>query len=336
MKDEGERIDRSDSGATPSTPSGEAVLAIIKTTIRYLRHSPHLWLLGFVTALASDGLGILIGRLVGSQLPDRSEIIGQPELIAELLFTWGDQLNENLIWVVSLLLLSMVVLGYLWTLIVNAQAAQIELVDALERGRTIGLRSAWRSGRPFVGRLIGVDTLAFLPLFLLLLLILILLSLFLISLILTLDASIDLGENGMTVIGIVGLCIVPLLFLILPTLLATLLFRLVGARIAVLDDLPARNALRQVRPWLRQHVGLHLVLGLFSLASWYLLGLVARFVSIGFGVLKTALPLLPIVILGDIGQIGFQLGIGTARLTLISILWTLAYLHLKKDESSRS
>ena len=326
MKDEGESIDRS---GQHGTSGNETLLEVIKKTIEYLRHSPQLWLLGFVTALASDGLGILIGRLVGNQLPARSELINQPELLADLLLSWGDYFNDNLLWVIAFLIVSMVVLGYLWTVVVNAQAAQIEMVKALENGQQIGIRSAWQAGRPFIGRLIGVDALAFLPLFLLLLLILVLLSLYFFTLVLTLEASIDLGDNGMAIIGVAGLCIVPLIFLILPTLLLSLIFRLVGTRIAVLDDLPARASLRQGRPWLRQHVGSVLVLGLFSLASWYMLGLITRIASIGLGVL-TSWAASPLVILGEIGQIGVQLGIGTARLTLISILWTLAYLRLNE------
>jgi hypothetical protein len=209
------------------------------------------WPLGGLLAITVL-LQSLAMRLLFIWLPDASR------LDAAELFDFMDGLWQParlIAWLVMLLVVGLLI----WLVTAVAEGGLIWGIDRQQNGYPAPLRSSLVAGWRFLIRLVAIDTLIFLPLFLLLLLTLLLGSGGLIGALLLLAGEIISYEQSFLPLAGLGLLLLCLGGLAWPLLLVTFLFRLLAFRAAIVENLPAAPSIRRAWQLIRHH-WMHLII----------------------------------------------------------------------------
>lgn len=312
---------------------------------RLLRHQRILWLFGLLAVLGT-GVSSLVTRLVIRPQLD-------PALLNGWLANWPPAGANLALW----LLLIFVAGLLLWLLNALAEAGLIYSVHAAQAGRAaqseraaqagraVPGRDAWATAWRYLARFIAVDTLLFLPLFLIALLLLLLGSGLFIAFVLGIDRAVLDINQALALLGSGSLlCLLPLLCLSGPTLLLILLFRLLAFRAVVLDNLDTRHSLRAAWQQMRRHPLPILIIAALLWGIGRMVGLVVGLITLPLDFLS-ATSLLA-VLTGRAAPAGLSplLIVGSLFLTLLTLLvaaalhaysatvWTLAYSAMREGD----
>lgn len=222
-----------------------------------------------------------------------------------------------------------------------ALLAEAGIITAVSHRHTqpITLRQTIRWGRHWLGRFLVIDLLVFFPWFLIALLMMILVLVLALVL-----ASFAISESSAGVVfaatGLGLACLLGLALLLLPVGLASLWYRLLAFREAVLHGVDGRTAVRQTWQRIRHNLGdvfvliivlwggPTLLLGGMSLVTSPLLTWLTSLTVADTAALQTAawLAVASVTLL-----VWLVRGIVTA---FVAIAWTLAYQNLSKAEDS--
>lgn len=299
---------------------------------RLLRHQRILWLFGLLAVL-STGVSSLVTRLIIRPKLD-------PALLNGWLANWPPAGSTLALW----LLLVFVAGLLLWLFNALAEAGLIYSVQAAQPGHAVPGRDAWAAAWRYLARFIAVDTLLFLPLFLIALLLLLLGSGLFIAFVLGVDrAVLDINQAFTLLGGGSLLCLLPLLCLSGPTLLLILLFRLLAFRAVVLDNLDTRHSLRAAWQQLRRHPLPILIIAVLLWGVGRMIGLVAGLLTLPLDALIAGPSLLalltgraapagisPLLILGSIFLTLLSLLVAAALHAYSAAVWTLAYSAMRE------
>lgn len=300
---------------------------------RLLRHQRILWLFGLLAVLGT-GVSSLVTRLVIRPQLD-------PALLNGWLANWPPAGASLALW----LLLIFVAGLLLWLLNALAEAGLIYSVHAAQAERAVPGRDAWATAWRYLARFIAVDTLLFLPLFLIALLLLLLGSGLFIAFVLGIDRAVLDINQALALLGSGSLlCLLPLLCLSGPTLLLILLFRLLAFRAVVLDNLDTRHSLRAAWQQMRRHPLPILIIAALLWGIGRMVGLVVGLITLPLDFLS-ATSLLA-VLTGRAAPAGLSplLIVGSLFLTLLTLLvaaalhaysatvWTLAYSAMREGD----
>jgi hypothetical protein len=222
-----------------------------------------LWLLG-LPATAGSWLLSFSGRLLfRPEWLQRLE--DDPAFLLPLLEN-GTILRGAIVAVVILFVAGLAV----WLVSTVAEGGLIWAAAQLEHGRSLSLSEVWRQGVGFLARFIIVDTLVFLPLFLLVVTAMLLASGGLIGLVLAAESG-SAPRTLLTSFGVGSLVVFCLILLAVPVLVLTLLFRQLSFRGVVLHNLRPMPSIRHAGFVLRRH---WLSVGVVLLFVWALNGLI--------------------------------------------------------------
>jgi hypothetical protein len=180
--------------------------------------------------------------------------------------------------------LSFLVFILVWLLATAGEAALIRSVADYDDGRPRSLRQALAGGTRLLVRFIAIDTVIFLPLFIIVLALLLLVGGSLIGGILILarpgSALNDLALPSTLVVLLIFL----LTLLSIPVLIISFMIRLVAFRGAALEDLPARPSLRRAWTLLRARAGQIIIVFILLYAVGYVVGMVTSLLITPFAV----------------------------------------------------
>ena len=228
------------------------------------------------------------------------------------------------------LLFLIVSLGY-WLVATLAQGAIIRATIDLAAHRPASLRSTLRWGWRWLGRFVAIDTLVYLPLFLLTLLLMLLALALLVALawLLLRPSSTDSLAAALA-LGLV--CLLPLAILLLPVGLLTAAFRTLAFRDAAVCERGARDSIRQTWALIRRRWGGLLVLWLLLWGLGYLPGLLLGVGTLPLTLLTAARPSFS-------GWLGWGAGAVAAvpwaiLHAFIAVTWTLAYMELSREHET--
>lgn len=209
--------------------------ALLADGWRQLRQERAAWAAGLLGAAGNLLLGLWLRQAA------------RPTLWQEPLRLWWERQQipvvQLLLWGGGALLLFLLA----WLLALLGEGTLIAIAARRER--------PWRQGRRWLLRLVTIDTLVFLPLLLIsLVALVVLVTLLAGSTLLALESAepraVLLGGWGLAL-----LCLAPLLLLLIPLALLTLLVRLLAFRVAALEALGARSALRRAWSLVRARAG---------------------------------------------------------------------------------
>lgn len=166
----------------------------------------------------------------------------------------------------------------LWLLALWAEGSLIWAVGSPGAGQSVrageALRAGWRLLFPFV----ALDTLLFFPLFLLLLVAMVVISVILVGLIWQIGGGGQIDSALGSGVLAAGICLLPLLCLMLPVTAVTYLLRTLALRVVALEGRGARAGVRRAWALLRHFPGSVLIMAM-------LLGGVGYAVSLLLGLL---------------------------------------------------
>jgi hypothetical protein len=237
-----------------------------------------------------------------------------------------------------------VVFTIVWMVSTIGEAALIRAVADYEDGRSHSLREMLSAGTGLLPRFIAIDTVIFLPLFLIFLVQLLIVGGGLIASTLYLLQPGAVLDNLKPVAVIGGLTVIFLMLLAVPVAIITFLIRLIAFRSAVLDDLPTRPSIRRARQIIRRKIGEIIVVFVLLYAVNYGIGIITSFLiapfSIG-GFIFFASPIMQ-------GQLPLEARLNTfslliALVSLINLIptffyhlfysavWTLAYREWQQE-----
>ena len=303
---------------------------LFTTAGNLIRHNPFLWLFGLLGVAATSLVNL------GMRLWLRPELVSWLADPAAPLFSGPAGLIGFLIIVLAIALL-------IWLLNMVAEGGLIFAVSELDAGRTLTGRDIRQAIRRTLVPFVAADTLLFLPLFLLILLIVIGGTALFVAFVLGIErGNLDL-QQGLTLLG-GGLlaCLLPLLCLAIPLLLATLLLRLFVFRAIAIDQAGVRESIRQAGQFVRHRPGpiilVFLLLWIIRLVINTITGLLTG--PLELAALRPLLPILtgetplpessPAVMVGGIivSLIGFL--VGSLLFVLAGSVWTLLYQQGKE------
>ena len=229
-----------------------------------------------------------------------------------------------------ILLILSVGFGALWALATVGQAVLIDGVAAVYRGTEKEKLVHWKKGRGLLGPFIAIDTLAFFPIFIVLLLILLILGGISASLLLTLQRGGPLTMSP--AVGLGGSLLIPLVCLILPAGVLGVVYRLIAFRFSALNGARVRQAVGQVRPFLRQHFVNVLLLLLLTGVIYYLINGVV--IAFGGGMRWLVQSSWPLTLKFGVEAIVIciSLVISLFRNLFLSACWTIAMVELDADK----
>lgn len=292
---------------------------LFSTAVRQLRHNPWLWVLGLLYVLPSFAVG---------QLLTPAESI-QPEAwlaqLQEPAFDFGAQLEAVIVPVleavsdferVTRFVVGLTaVLLITWFVTTLAEAGLILIVGrAATNQPPLPLRDLSREMRHLLMRLIAIDTLLFLPLFLVLLTAELIVLAVLASILFggTFDLPAVAGPLALSL-----LCFVSLLLLAVPVGLATLLFRLIAFRVAAVSGQKTKGSIRGAWQLLKQKWVNFLLVGLVLI-------IIRLLVDSLLGWVQTPLP----IWLGGL----LALPLTAVLHAFYSAVWTTAYVKTMSNE----
>jgi hypothetical protein len=184
------------------------------------------------------------------------------------------QPGQLLLWFIVLL----VVTAVIWLATAVAEGGLIWAVNEQEEGRSVTLLAALRGGWRFLIRLIALDAVIFLPLFLLLLLGLLLGSGGLIGGILLAAQEGAALEGALLVMAGGGGLFFCLSLLALPLGVLTFIYRFIAFRAAIVEDLPAGASLRRAGRLFRNHWLTFIILAILIWGARYAVRTAASFI----------------------------------------------------------
>lgn len=215
------------------------------------------------------------------------------------------------------------------------------LIVAVRDGDDIGqitLGQALRAGLGLVGRFIGIDTVLFLPLFLLALVLMLAGFGGLFGLVLVVTGPAAQAGDLLLVAGLTMLVSAPVLVLMLVVTVVILVLRMLAFRAAAVEGLSTRDSIRRSWSLARHHFWAVAVLSLVLWAIRSVVGMPVRLLTLaaaGGGLVLTAMAATNPT--AETGALSLLLGLGGSLLALVSWLvsgimnaygsasWTLAY-----------
>lgn len=300
--------------------------------------------LGFATSLASSIVSasrIMLGARLAGASTNAVTWLTRPELLSPLYDVEPSKVRAWLLWgTVAFLLLFLA----LWLLAMVAEGAQIRAVMLLQEGQAVTMWQALRDVRRFLGRFVGIDTLIFLPLFLLSLLILVFVMSILIGFVaLSMSGTSVAFLSGLLAIAMI--CLVPLLCLILPSGLLTFLFRTLAFRATVLRNSGVRDSIRHTWRVIKSNAGslsvlvvllwglrfsVSLLLGLGTMPLTGLLGASGRLaINSQPAIVTSRDPVTWIIILAAVGM---TVVLNAVINAFSATVWTMAYAEIAGGE----
>lgn len=241
--------------------------ALIKRAFSLTLGQRRLWILGLAATSGSLAAGILWRITLQSGLP-KWLVNGE----------WADYLNAGSL---TGLVLATIMVGLLfWFIGAVAEGGLICGVASLERGERLTIPGLVQAGFNLLGRFVAIDTILFLPLFLLLLAMVIVLTAGMIGLVaVATRPGSDLADMFL-VAGLAGLLASPLLLATIPVSVAILFLRLVAFRTAALEQRSGADSIRQAWCLLRQTPGSIISLGLLLWGIGYVISIPVRAVTL--------------------------------------------------------
>ncbi len=293
------------------------------------------WVLGFLSGLTGLAINLLI-RFLSRWFLASSASEGVLDSLASQ--------TEQMLWLgLGRLIGGTIVLFILgiifWSLAAAAEGGIIQAIIWQRQGRPVSFRQSWRAGFGYLGRLIAIDTLIFVPLFILLLFGMLLASSALFGVVYAgTRPGTDISDL-LTYLTLAGGGVLALLFLVVPIALTTFLLRLLAFRGAIVERLDARKSIGRAWGIARKNPTSVLALALLLWVIRYLIGLPASLI----GLSATTLSITPILFPGiNIDWLGPAEAVLSAVGIILSILaifagailnafsittWTLAYAN---------
>jgi hypothetical protein len=314
---------------------------------RLVRRSPLLLGLGLVSGIGSGAVSVARIWLTAN-LSDLTAETGSRSGLSGILSSFFDsplpELRAQLIW--GALGFFVLVLG-IWMVALFIDGAQIRAVIKLSAGEPVTLPQALLDARRYVTRFIGIDTIIFLPLFLLTVLILALVLGILVGA-LTLAFSNAPANVGIVILAFATICLLPAMCLVLPVGLLTSVLRTFSFRDLVLRNAGVRDSIRHTWTVIKANVGRVFIL---VALVWGLRTSVSLLLSLG------TLPVIGVFtatafmttgestsqVSGEIarwavasGTIGLTMVVNGFIAALCATVWTLGYLELASAADSES
>ncbi|GAB4280710.1 MAG: hypothetical protein Kow0080_33820 [Candidatus Promineifilaceae bacterium] len=206
---------------------------------RWLWQHPGLWLVGIVlSSVTLAGTAVrwwLFDYFIGQFILDPQNVNW---LVRRLQFVEG---KSVLGWTVLFLAVGLL----LWLLMTAAEAGLIEWVLALREKRPFSLRQLLAAGKRWLGIFIAVDTLLFLPWFLVTLAAMLVFTAVIVGLILVTANGRSPDSAPLAGMMVSFLCLVPFVGLSLVTALLTMAFRPLVLRQMVMQPAGVRTVIRQ-------------------------------------------------------------------------------------------
>lgn len=292
---------------------------LFSTAVFQVRHNPWLWVLGLIYVLPGFVLGQLLTPAASFQPEAWLTQLQEPGIdfaaefeavilpVLEAVSDFG-RVTGFVVGLTAVLLI-------VWFVTILAEAGLILIVGRAATDQPpLPLRDLLQEMRRLLLRLIAIDTLLFLPLFLVLLTAELVVLAALASILFggTFDLQAVAGPLALSL-----LCFVSLLLLALPVGLATLLFRFIAFRVAAVSDQKTKASIRGAWQLLKQKWAHFLLVGLVLI-------IIRLLVDSLLGWVQTPLP----VWLGVLLTLPF-----TAVLhAFYSAVWTTAYVETMNNE----
>lgn len=306
---------------------------IFETLQENFQHKNRLFLLGLglLLALSIDGPIILLNRVVSNQIAGNltlSDLFLDFDAFRDSLIRFLIQFPSYQNTLITYTLIFSLILILTWIITTIGQGALIDLIT-LDAKISTQPRSHWMRGRAALWRLVLLDALIFLPVFLIMLTALMVINA---GLFFAIQSSQTLTlETIQSALLTLGLCLAPLICFVLPLTFISLVYRLVAFRLVVINDLKTWEAIKHTTPILRGQLGYWVLMMLVSAALWGLFGSLNRLSDI-------ALFIAPDNLVGQLIQaaaIIWELFVGTGKYIVISALWTVGVrLYLEKNTLS--
>jgi hypothetical protein len=243
---------------------------------------------------------------------------------------------------VILALILLVLLFFLgWFINAIAEGGLIRATTILNEKRQVTFGQALRRGWRLLGRFIAIDSLLFLPIFILFLALLLVSFGGLIGLVAVATQGVATPSDILAVLGVTSAAATAIICLILPVGILTALMRIVAFREAAVDDMTPGNSIVHAWRLIRSNLFSIGFLGLLLVAFRYLLGTPFRLISFVLTAMSAS-PWLATYIdfpadLSMISAFAGILGLVVAILAgllkalvyaFVSSSWTLGYLEL--------
>lgn len=173
----------------------------------------------------------------------------------------------------------------IWILATLGEISLIRGVADYDDGRSRSLGELLSEGTKLLVRIIAIDTVIFLPLFLILLLQLLIAAGGLIGGILFLSQPGSTPDDFLPAAVIIGLILLFLTVLLIPVIVLTMMFRVVAFRSAILEDLRTRPSIRRAWTLIQAKLSHIIIVALLLYAISYAIGIVTSLLitPISFG-----------------------------------------------------
>lgn len=254
---------------------------VFKDSGRTLWRYKTLWLLGLLL-ISSSLPGLVVShyyiRFILS-FPNRLFTAVEPEDFFQPIL--DVILNPTV--VIAAILGFFFIFALVWIISTIGETALVKSVADYRDGRTRTFGEMLSYGVKLLVRIIAIDTVLFLPLFLIALLVLLAIGGGLIGGISALTKPgvnpDDLGSIGL----LVGAIVMLLFILSIPITILTLLFRTVAIRSAILEDLPTRPSIRRAWELIRGKIGQIIIVALLLYAVSYAVGMLTSVIIMPIG-----------------------------------------------------
>lgn len=162
----------------------------------------------------------------------------------------------------------------IWLLTTLGEISLIRGVADFDDGQPRSLGQLLATGTRLLIRIIAIDTVIFLPLFLILLIQLLTIGGGLIGGTQFLTRPGSTLDDLVPIVLIVGLILLFLSILAVPVLILTMMLRLLAFRSAILEDLPTRPSIRRAWGLVRAHLGQIVIIAVLLYAVSYIFGMI--------------------------------------------------------------
>jgi hypothetical protein len=307
--------------------------AVIIQAVSLVWRNKMLWGLGLVATVSGLVTNLILRFLLR---PESGAYFLQPGNLGE----GGafDFLRLEVVLALSLLVL-LFFLG--WFINAIAEGGLIRATTILNQQGQLTFGQALRRGWRLLGRFIAIDSLLFLPIFILFLVLLLVSFGGLIGLVAVSTQGIASPSDLLTVLGVTSAAAIAIICLIIPVGLLTVLMRIIAFREATVNDMTPGSSIRQAWHIVRSNLLSISSLGLLLVAFRYLLGTPFRLISFILTAVSASpwlaafldIPADLSVISAFAGILGLIVAIMVGLLNAIvyafvSSSWTLGYLEL--------
>lgn len=167
-----------------------------------------------------------------------------------------------------------------WLIGAVAEAGLIYGVAALERDERLTIPRLATAGGKLLGRFVAIDTVLFLPLFLMVLALAVVLTAGMVGLVVVATRPGSDLAGLLMVAGFTGIMSMPFMILVIPLTIATLFLRLLAFRTATLENRNAGDSIRRAWHQLRHKPGSIISLALLLWGVGYVVGIPFRVASL--------------------------------------------------------